>query len=132
MHELPRGHHMFARGRRSPQAVFAPLWVSVRGCKCTHGNADAETHTTFRQRHRYRKRRRARDIQAETHTTHTVTVVANGVLTDTDTQRHIVTPDIETDTHTTHTVIVVTNSVLRVVIGIDPVQPGLGTHAQKT
>ena len=79
---------MFARGRRSPEAVFAPMWVSVRGCKCTHGNADAETHTTFRQRHRYRKRRRARDIQAETHTTHTVTVVANGVLKDTETQRH--------------------------------------------
>jgi hypothetical protein len=87
---------MFARGRRSPEAVFAPLWVSVRGCKCTHGNADAETHTTFRQRHRYRKRRRARDIQAETHTTHTVTVVANCVLTDTETQRH---RDTETQRH---------------------------------
>ena len=123
---------MFARGRRSPEGVFAPSWVSVRGCKCTHGNADTETHKTFRQRHRSRERRRARDRQAETHKTHTVTVVANGVLTDTDTQRHIVTPDIETDTHTTHTVIVVTNGVLRVVIGIDPVQPGLGTHAQKT
>ena len=87
---------MFARGRRSPEAVFAPLWVSVRGCKCTHGNADAETHTTFRQRHRYRKRRRARDIQADTHTTHTVTVVANGVLRDTETQRH---RDTETQRH---------------------------------
>ena len=78
------------------------------------------------------QKERARDIQAETHTTHTVTVVANGVLTDAETQRQIVTPNIETDTHTTHTVIVVTNGVLRVVIGIDPVQPGLGTHAQVT
>ena len=59
---------MFARGRRSPEAVFAPLWVSVRVAR-----AHSETLTQRHTRHSDRDTDTERDTKPEAYRQNTHT-----------------------------------------------------------